>query len=476
MKKNKIRSNFVKDALADSLQLAQVLNENSKEAIKDLLQETVKNEFRSILSESSEDDEDDEDDVPEVSDVEDTNTEAEGDNVTDDTNTEGDEDETPSTDMENNDSDDITTDTETDTDINNDDTNTEDVNDGDEDWSEFEDFKVSDNEYDFSNAEDDSFVKVYKLLKPDDQIKIVQKDDKINIKDPENDEEYIIDMGDENNNEMNDFDDMNESTIYEVALKEYNSNTGYTDSYQHKDVMTNDGVKEPGKNVNDWDKGVPKSTSKPFGGKVKKAEPFNEEENLEDEQMNEEEENIDEANLSQSRWNDTHAVHNRIPAANKDEFRRDGMQKTSKGTQYRAHGSSEVTESVRKIVLKANDILKENKELKKAIGQFKQLVEQAAVTNMNLGNIIKIITENATTVDEKQNIIKRFAKEATSIKASNSLYEQISNELKNKTVISENKLDKQFTVNGSKKINETTLVENKDLTKVLDLMNRLKKY
>ena len=70
---------------------------------------------------------------------------------------------------------------------------------------------------------------------------------------------------------------MNESTerMFELVL-EYNSNVGYTDNYQNKDVMTNPGMSEPGKNVNDWDAGVPHGTEKPWSKKSKKSDnPFN---------------------------------------------------------------------------------------------------------------------------------------------------------------------------------------------------------
>ena len=56
---------------------------------------------------------------------------------------------------------------------------------------------VSDDEYDFTNAEDEEIVKVYKLMKNDDQI-LVHKDDNgnVNIQDNETGAEYLINLGD----------------------------------------------------------------------------------------------------------------------------------------------------------------------------------------------------------------------------------------------------------------------------------------
>lgn len=37
-------------------------------------------------------------------------------------------------------------------------------------WQNFEKFKVNENEYDFTNATDGEIIEVYRLLKPDDEI------------------------------------------------------------------------------------------------------------------------------------------------------------------------------------------------------------------------------------------------------------------------------------------------------------------
>ena len=81
-----------------------------------------------------------------------------------------------------------------------------------------------------------------------------------------------LDIGDFEEDDEGNEENMNESTdrLFELVL-EYNSNVGYTDNYQKKDVMTNQGMSEPGKNVNDWDAGVPHDAKKPWSGKKDKA-------------------------------------------------------------------------------------------------------------------------------------------------------------------------------------------------------------
>ena len=121
---------------------------------------------------------------------------------------------------------------------------------------------------------------------------------------------------------------------------------------------------------------------------------------------------------------------------------------------------------------KVEKILKENEELKSALGKFKSVLQEAAVTNVNLGQIIKLISENSTTKDEKKEIISRFGTEAKTIEQSKSLYESISRDLKKNNTMNINE-EKQFTANGSKMINETQIYQSKDLLDSLDLMHRL---
>jgi hypothetical protein len=376
--------------------------------------------------------------------------------------------------------------------------------------NDFEQYKVGDGEYDLTNAEDDDIVKVYKLLKNDDQVMVTKNNGKVDIKDNETGEEYLVDMGDEDETPISDsnddsgedfdsendvFDDgytdddednlnnMKESRIYEIALNEYNSNVGYTDDYQNKDVVKgkneyNVNEPAPGK-VNDWDKGLPKGTNKPWAHPKKNVAPFNagkgrdiDEETGLDGAEAPSEPPVKEANLSQSRWNDTHAAHNRVPAANSDKFRRNGIQKTSKGASYRANGGSDETnESVKKM----KQIFRENKELKAMLPKFKKLIAEAALTNINLGNIVKILVENTTTVDEKKAIVGRFSKEATTAKGSRNLYESISKQLSNKKPINEAKIGSAVSAAGSKQINETKIYESNDMNSIKDLMNRMSK-
>ena len=492
----KIRSNVVKESLMDYNALANSIKENTEGAVKSLLDEAVRDTYAKLLSEDDDKEYDEEE-------VEDTNSDTVADDV---------------------DGDDTEVEVDTETEVEDDgmdadedevggaldsveDGEADDFSDADDEaeWAEFDKYKVSDDEYDFSNAEDDEIVKVYKLMKNDDQIFVHKDEDKVKIQDNETGAEYLIDLGDEDVDsgmitddaddfgeedelENNEFDDMNESTekMFELVL-EYDSNVGYTDNYQKKDVMTNPGMSEPGKNVNDWDAGVPKGDSKPWSGypgkKNKADKPFNAgkgkqlEEDLEEDLDNNGigsdgmDAPVEEGSIIGGRMGrNARTTGNKVHRVNNPAAKHPNTQHVvSRGGEYVGQ-DDDLSESLRKRV---NKSLKENKALKSTLTNIMESLKGAAVTNHNLAQIIKLISENTTSQDEKKEIIARFAKEGKTIEASKNLYESINNELKksHKMNITEGQV---LSVDGSKKINETTIYKSPDLLESLDLMHRMK--
>lgn len=526
-----IRTDVVKKSLDDIAKIGNFIKENTSTAVQNLLREAVAQEYVKIVSESYDDDSEDVENTSEENiEINDTETE--------DTSSEDNGDESIDTEEE----EDVTI-TDDSVDEEGEESDFENEESDPEETADLTDFETETGQYDLRNADDETLVKVYKLLKHSDEVEVVKTDSKLELKDNQTGAEYLIDLdstceGDECDTPEDDdesFDEDNfENTmresrerIVEIVLNE-NANLGYTTNYQKNDPLTTPSMKEPGKNVNDWDAGVPKGKSKPWPGKgtTKKGKFFNEEdismdgsdmdsieesENVAEKDVNswgldhtpkkgnkvpvktastwgtdknsskkasvnecgeacvEEEEDLEEANLSQSRWNDTHAAHNRVPAANKDSYRRDGMQKTSKGTTYREHGGS-MDESV--MMKKHKKIVAENKKMKATLDKLQKLVMEAAVTNLNLGQIVKLLNENSTTQDEKREIIARFGKEAKTIKESKELYSKISDELKKRNIMNINE-EKQFITENSNKINENTIYASKDLMASLDLMRRI---
>ena len=496
-KNNKIRSKAVKESLLDYNNLATTLKENTEDAVKNLLSETVRDTYAKLLSEDNDDDYDEEevDDTDSGTTADDANpddTGAESDSSVDDDA----DDDTDDDDIDTQADEDSDDDADDDVDDDSVETDTEDATDDEDgdDWAQFDKYKVADGEYDFSKADDDEIVKVYKLLKDDDQVLVHNEGGKVDIKDNETGAEYLVDLGgdeaqadDDAEDETNPFEDadsefedneednMNESTerIFEIALNEYDSNVGYTDNYQSKDAMTTPDMSEPGKNVRDWDAGVPKGKSKPWSGypgkKQKADKPFTGGKGKTVEEDDELEEATNVGGFVQQ--NSTSKSH--VPNSSGRNARsasKGGVR--IKGTvdpRYDGNGANDVKNE--SIMRKANKIYTENKQLKQALGKFRNVLQEAAVTNMNLGQIIKLISENSTSQDEKKEIIARFGKEAKTIEQSKNLYESISNALKkaNKMNLTESTLS----ATGSKKINETPIYKSNDLMESLDLMHRV---
>ena len=488
MSKN-IRSKVVRESLLDYNTLANSLKENTESAVKALLGEAVRDTYAKLLSE-------DDDKDYEEGEVEDTSSDitndAESSDVVDDGQADADAGmdaeggEAEGGELEGGDSA-IESDPVDDGAV---------EGEGGDEWAEFDKYKVSDDEYDFTNAEDEEIVKVYKLMKNDDQI-LVHKDDNgnVNIQDNETGAEYLINLGDNgeatgvaasepSDDEVitddsaeddfeNNMDDMNESTerMFELVL-EYDSNVGYTDNYQKKDVMTNPGMSEPGKNVNDWDAGVPKGDSKPWSGypskKNKADKPFNAGKG----KQLEEEENLEE---SAAEMGAKKGAHGRMKGTKSHNSQTGGypyqQHHVSVAGEYK--GDDPTGENVKESFMKrANAALEENKELKSTLTDLMEQLKKVSVTNHNLAQIIKLVSENTTSKDEKKEIINRFKNEGKTIEASQALYESISRELQktNKMNITE---EKSLTVEGSQKINETPIYKSQDLLDSLDLMHRM---
>lgn len=510
MNKN-IRSKAVKESLMNYNKLANSLKENTEDAVKSLLSEAVRDTYAKLLTEEDDDKDYEEDEVEDTesnaADTADTSaTTADDSDMTDDA---ADSDDSTgmdasvdddSDDADTDDMDDNTSMDDMDDDMSIDDDSADDAEDTDtdsDDWADFDKYKVSDDEYDFTNAEDEDIVKVYKLMKNDDQI-LVHKEDNgnVSIQDNETGAEYLIDLnGQDSINDGMDYseaddmdddfsgDDMNESTdrLFEIVLED-NGNVGYTDNYQSKDAMSSMNMSEPGKNVNDWDAGVPHGNKKPWSGYKGKGSRANKpfDGNVSEEAMDGDFSTSDDDTLTELKTNAEHSANigstSRTDGPNNPRTRKgrnfhtaqNGFEQSTSDNPYNGRAMEEG------LVKRINKALKENKELKSTLTQVIKSLKEAAVTNHNLGQIIKLISENTTSQDEKMEIISRFAKEARTIKESKNLYDTISRELKkaNKMNITESK---NLSVNGSQKINETPIYQSPDLLESLDLMHRMMK-
>ena len=405
--------------------------------------------------------------------------------------------------------------------------------DREEDWSEFEKYQVGDNTYDLTGENDyESVVKVYKLLKDDDQVVVKQDGDKIHLKDDSVGTEYVIDLGTDEDGELDavengeeNFDSLNEGIfddededddilsrflkdprnklpddVDNIPHSEFGDNIagfeddeeeieddvnmfesknnklnktrkpmkeskevlfevdlGYTDNYQDKDPIAGLSNNEPSKKGKSWHKGVPTGTQKPWAGETKsKGEPFEKTVNEEEVPMEEPvEEGTNVGGAVQQRSNSK----SHIPAGRKEN-----------GPKVKRHVSTEG--NYEEMVAENKKLKAENKALKEALLSLKKNLNEAYVTNVNLGKITKLFLENTTSQAEKVDIVNRFSNEAKTVEQSKTLYESIKREL-NKTVSNQMSINESMSKANTTPINEN-VYKSSELLKTIDLMNRMK--
>ena len=343
-------------------------------------------------------------------------------------------------------------------------------------------------------------LKVYRALSDDDQVVVKKEGSKVSLQDNGTGAEYIIDLGTDGadaaaeptmedgeaeqlaeefdgDNEENPDKMTNEETLFEIDL-------GYTDNYQDKDPIDGLSNSEPSKSGRSWHKGVPTGTEKPWAGKgtEKKGDPFDKtvNENLteldddyfaaglndtgvaevetEDGMPFDKKVGVDEAtNVGGAAHQRSMGAKSHIPNGRK-EYGPKVKHRVSTENQY----EGDVNEAIKKLKAK-------NHKLNEAVKELHKGLQEAYMTNVNLGKITKLFLENTTTQEEKLNIVERFSNEAKTPKQAQALYESISKELAKKTTVDESKVTEKTVVTESK----APVYKSQDLLNTIDLMNRV---
>lgn len=443
---NKNNTKKTANTLLECDEAVNIIKKSSHNILETLFKEGIKNYMNESIMEAEKDEDDNEFEVeePEVGTTDDAEASEANDEVADETEEAPEEE----------------------------DIEVDDVVDGDGDeWAAFDEFKVGDDEYDLSNVQDnEKVVKIWKLLGDDDAVGFNKVGNTVEISDNETGAEYKIEMPEEGV-EGEDFEDDSLETgdepMFEIDLSKLgnilNEDFGYTDNYQNKDVMTNNGMTEPAKPgpTRTIDKGVPTGTEKPWAGDIKgKGDPFDETVNETTEE--DDAETIDEiTTVTSNNARKVPKTHTSVP---REEHLPYGSKHISVGSEYK--------ENIKEAILKKVKMIEEeNKAMKKALPQFKKAITEAALVNVNLGRIVNILVENTTSKKEKADIVERFSK-TKNFKESEQLYETISRELKKgqqKAVVLEK------TLSTGSMINEKTVYQDPEVTKAIDLINRMQK-
>lgn len=355
-------------------------------------------------------------------------------------------------------------------------------------------------------------LKVYRALSDDDQVVVKQDGGKISLQDNGTGAEYIIDLGtdeagaeeepamedgeadqlaeesyvgasdkynelaEEENNELEEPEMTNEETLFEIDL-------GYTDNYQDKDPIDGLNNSEPSKSGRSWHKGVPTGTEKPWAGKgtEKKGDPFDKNVNENLTQLDDKyfaaglndtgvaevetedgmpfDKKVDNVDENQTTSKYQKRHEVKTKATNSGE-KKNPMQ--TRNTSIENEYNAEINETIKKLKAK-------NKKLNEAVKELHKGLKEAYMTNVNLGKITKLFLESTTTQAEKLQIVERFSNEAKTPKQAQALYESISKELAKKTTVDESKVTEKTVVTESK----APVYKSQDLLNTIDLMNRV---
>lgn len=482
MKKN----NTAEKAVLGAEKISKALKESTEKSIRDLINETISK----LIAESEEDPENDSydvqdvepDETPEVSDV--------------NADEEGGEEGAESTDLGSDEGADVEgSDEGADEGAESDDA---------DEWSDLEQYKIGDDDYDFTGVDGDEILKVYNKLGDDDQIFVKKEDDgTYSVKDDETGAEFVIELNSDNLDadkdaegedeigtddtdelgadvedglgsegegedeielDLNSGDEgMDDDEEIEIDLgddeDELNEDLGYTDSYQ-KDVFDKKfNMKEPAdsKTTNDWDNGAPKGGEKPWAGKGD-SKPF--EKNVNECGVPEGEN----ANLEED-GNGLNTKHKMVKTQNRLNKDAQNQKLVSQNGEYKGN----LNENVKKIVAKAKAIQAENKQYRESLEKIKKSLYEAAVLNVNLGKLVDILVNETTTRDEKKSILSRFNNVKT-ISEGKVLYDTIKHELNESKKASTPIVEKQFVAN-SNALNEAVIYSKDNPS--LDLMSRM---
>ena len=516
----KNKKSIASQALLEMDAIKSALKEESKNTLNSLLAEAV----RSTLRESCEEEEEKDYEVVDAeSDTEDTEIDSENSVESESTEDEGEE-------------------TQDNGDFNSEEeeSNTEDApSDGEnEEWNEFSDYQSDEDTYDLTGENDyEKVVKVFKLLKDEDQIVIKKDGDKVHVKDNENDTEYVIDFGEEDENDYKDTEDYNNEEENDINNINESEIAGFDDEFEDNNEDFEIEIDNEESEIENLKKTIEQLNNRiedlENGGNIENKIYENKKSRK---PMKESKEMLFEVDLgytdnyqdkdpiaglsnnepskSGKSWHKGLPTGTNKPWAGETKSKGQPFEKTvneedemtpdmstempmdeaatststqsfrkatkSRTSEPRREHAPSVTKKMSTAQRGYEEVVAENKKLKRDVKELKEAIlairknlSEAYVTNANLGKITKLFLENTTSQSEKIEIVNRFSNEAKTIEQSKALYESIKREL-NKTNKSLN-INESMTAKGTSAINETKVYKSDDLIKTIDFMNRIMK-
>ena len=465
--KKEIRSKYIRNLVEDAASTSEKIEDATKNAVEQLLESTINKSLRKLISEQAEDDTEKENDnaKEESNDTDFIEDNKEEDNQEEKEATEDNGEDTVEVDSVSDEEDEIAD---------------EDGEEMESDWTDFEQFKDEDGEYDLTGQDDETVYKVLMAMDPEkDGIRLVKNGEgKFTLTDDNTDKEYIIDL---------ECEDGTCDAEAEVAELDEDQNY-FDDDYQNQTAMTTPGNNETSKFGRTWDKGIPTGTEKPWvgNGAKQKGHPYDDTVNEcgpECDKLYELEmgADMDDTEIDVDMDDTEMEMDEMTTIANGSRVMGDiGDTNHSKDAEQRHRHKSYarvMNESrIANLNRKASAIIAENKELKGFATKISEKLRESAVINASLAKVVRLMTENSTSKEEKDNIVNRFSKVET-LEECNKLYETISEELKSRKSTGGSKIptDKPLTESKNNGAKETKMLDESEAKDVIDFMKRLNK-
>jgi len=153
-------------------------------------------------------------------------------------------------------------------------------------------------------------------------------------------------------------------------------------------------------------------------------------------------------------------------------FRKGGLPKP------RAHSKANISIEEQRNINQVQILREKNEEYRKALNVFRDKLNEVAIFNSNLAYATRLFTEHSTSKQEKINILRRFDGVET-IKESKNLYKTIKEELSTKTKGSitesiETRIEKTPASGSASTLIESKTYENPQFLRMKDLMSKIK--
>jgi len=279
---------------------------------------------------------------------------------------------------------------------------------------------------DLTTASDEEVLKVFKAMGEEDGIIVKQDDDEIRLSDNDTESEYVIQLGESEEEEVmeteDDYMEEEDEVMYEIEMDDEEIFEGDYMEDSEEEVVYEIEV-EDDEGETEYEEAKESSSSRSFASRRMKTK-------------------------SSTEPTKKYGKNRFRPAQQNESLERELTQLREKNEEYR-----------------------------KALGIFKEKLNEVAVFNSNLAYATRLFTEHSTTKQEKINILRRFDG-VESLKESKSLYKTIKEDLggKETSIMTESvqsKVSKTPTKGSANNLIESKTYENPQFLRMKDLMGKL---